>query len=45
MACGNSGDVKPKGKKLEVLEWADINVVGSRMLGDSDTIAQVGDCP
>ena len=45
VACGNSGDVKPKGKKLEVLEWADINVVGSRMLGDSDTIAQVGDCP
>ena len=32
---------KPKGKKLEGVEWADVNVRGARMLGGIDTIAQV----
>lgn len=32
---------KPRGKKLEGVEWADVNVRGVRMLGGRDTIAQV----
>lgn len=32
---------KPSGKKLEGVEWADVNVRGARMLGREDTIAQV----
>jgi hypothetical protein len=32
---------KPSGKKLEGVEWADVNVSGARMLGGRDTIAQV----
>jgi hypothetical protein len=32
---------KPKGKKLEGVEWADVNVRGVRVLGGRDTIAQV----
>ncbi|KAL3805579.1 hypothetical protein HJC23_005823 [Cyclotella cryptica] len=32
---------KPGGKKLEGVEWADVNVRGVRMLGGRDTIAQV----
>mmetsp|Transcript_30128 Transcript_30128/g.51482 ORF Transcript_30128/g.51482 Transcript_30128/m.51482 type:complete len:371 (-) Transcript_30128:1132-2244(-) len=32
---------KPSGKKLEGVEWADINVLGKNMMGGTDTIAQV----
>ena len=32
---------KPSGKKLVGVEWADMNAVGSRILGGTDTIAQV----
>jgi glycine/D-amino acid oxidase-like deaminating enzyme len=32
---------KPSGKKLEGLEWADVNVRGANILGGTDTIAQV----
>jgi glycine/D-amino acid oxidase-like deaminating enzyme len=32
---------KPSGKKLQGVEWADINVLGSRIMGGTDTIAQV----
>jgi glycine/D-amino acid oxidase-like deaminating enzyme len=32
---------KPSGKKLEGVEWADMNAVGCRKLGGTDTIAQV----
>ena len=31
---------KPTGKKLEGVEWADVNVRGVRMLGGEETIAQ-----
>ena len=36
-----SAVAKPSGKKLQGVEWADINVLGSRMMGGVDTIAQV----
>ena len=32
---------KPRGKKLESVEWADVGVMGSRPMGDHSTIAQV----
>lgn len=32
---------KPSGKKLEGVEWADINVLGRQKMGGTDTIAQV----
>jgi len=32
---------KPSGKKLAGAEWADMNAMGSRILGGTDTIAQV----
>ena len=35
---------KPSGKKLEGVEWADVNVRGANMLGGIDTIAQVSKC-
>mmetsp|Transcript_2625 Transcript_2625/g.5735 ORF Transcript_2625/g.5735 Transcript_2625/m.5735 type:complete len:372 (+) Transcript_2625:103-1218(+) len=37
----SGGGAKPAGKKLEGVEWADMNAVGSRMMGGADTIAQV----
>ena len=41
VACDERGGGKPKGKKLEGVEWADMNTLGSRVLGGTDTIAQV----
>lgn len=35
------GGSKPKGKKLEGVEWADMNAIGSQVLGGHETIAQV----
>lgn len=32
---------KPSGKKLQDVEWADVNVLESRTMGRTDTIAQV----
>ena len=37
----SSSSSKPKGKKLDGVEWADVNVVGGSILGGTDTIAQV----
>lgn len=42
VACDDRAAVtKPSGKKLEGVEWADINTLGSRFMGGTDTIAQV----
>jgi len=46
VACDESagaggGGKKPGGKKLEGVEWADMNTLGSQVLGSEDTIAQV----
>lgn len=43
VACDESaaGIEKPSGKKLEGVEWADVNTLGSRLMGGTDTIAQV----
>lgn len=38
---GGGTNKKPKGKKLEGVEWADMGTVGSRLMGGTDTIAQV----
>ncbi|EED87673.1 predicted protein [Thalassiosira pseudonana CCMP1335] len=40
VALGERGS-KPSGKKLEGIEWADMNVRGGRKLGGTNTIAQV----
>lgn len=40
IACDERGG-KPTGQKLKGVEWADINTLGSRVLGGTDTIAQV----
>lgn len=44
VACGEAGGGKPKGQKLKGVEWADIDALGSRVLGGTDTIAQVSPC-
>lgn len=36
-----SAVAKPSGKKLQGVEWADINVLGSRIMGGIESIAQV----
>jgi hypothetical protein len=42
VALDEAGGMASKsGKKLEGVEWADVNVRGARMLGGMDTIAQV----
>mmetsp|Transcript_3577 Transcript_3577/g.7913 ORF Transcript_3577/g.7913 Transcript_3577/m.7913 type:complete len:241 (+) Transcript_3577:130-852(+) len=41
MMASNGSGRKPAGKKLEGVEWADVNVVGGNILGREDTIAQV----
>lgn len=41
VACDERGGGKPKGKKLEGVEWADMNTLGSQVLGTTETIAQV----
>jgi hypothetical protein len=43
VSCCDESNVKkkPSGKKLEGVEWADMNAVGCRKLGGTDTIAQV----
>ena len=42
---GVVGNTKPKGKKLEGVEWADLGTLGSRVMGGTDTIAQVSESP
>ncbi|KAL7527476.1 hypothetical protein ACHAWF_002192 [Thalassiosira exigua] len=41
VACDDAAGGKPKGKQLEGVEWADLNTLGSRVLGKTETIAQV----
>eukprot|EP00586_Coscinodiscus_wailesii_P012353 CAMPEP_0172507666 /NCGR_PEP_ID=MMETSP1066-20121228/205453_1 /TAXON_ID=671091 /ORGANISM="Coscinodiscus wailesii, Strain CCMP2513" /LENGTH=366 /DNA_ID=CAMNT_0013285293 /DNA_START=1 /DNA_END=1101 /DNA_ORIENTATION=- len=41
VAVGGGLVGKPGGKKLEGVEWADLNVLGSREMGGEGTIAQV----
>jgi len=42
VTCDEGGvGKKPNGKKLEGVEWADMHTVGSRLMGGTDTIAQV----
>mmetsp|Transcript_6459 Transcript_6459/g.14103 ORF Transcript_6459/g.14103 Transcript_6459/m.14103 type:complete len:372 (-) Transcript_6459:231-1346(-) len=43
VACDESATTiaKPSGKKLEGVEWADVNTLGSSLMGGTDTIAQV----
>ena len=38
---GRPSVMKPGGKKLDAIEWADVGVTGSRPMGDERTIAQV----
>ena len=41
VACDERSTGKPSGKKLEGVEWADMNTLGSRVMGGTKTIAQV----
>ena len=42
VACDErGGGAKPSSKKLEGVEWADMSILGSRVMGNTDTIAQV----
>ena len=42
VACDErGGGAKPSSKKLEGVEWADLSILGHRVMGETDTIAQV----